>query len=240
MGQIRCALFILLCSFCISVCGQSNSGSDPSTQYRFSFFPYYRIKGDLSGFNEFTYANDPTTQVERYYFGFPQVGYGVNKWLELGGGLRTIYTFNESKSDTLEMRPWIGARLNIQDPWKWHIYNYVRLEYRDTLTLDTSRWSDTFRLRSRLGVEVPLTQRACAWKSKTWYGLADVEALYTFVDPTITPVRVRTGVGYIVSNRLHLELLYGAQFSRVNNDGLQYSANQIRLNVRFAFADGLL
>lgn len=237
----RHALLVCICLI-VTVAGvrQCLADNDPSTQYRLSVYPYFPIKGDLTGFGEFTYAGNPERNSDRYYFGFPQMDFKLTKWVGLKGGLRTIYTDNYGSSDRLELRPWLGAKFNIPNPWKWHIYNFARFEYRDTLTLDNGTWSDSFRIRSRLGVEIPLTQRERAWKSKTWYGLADVEPSYRFDEHKIDPVRLRAGLGYIVSNRLRLEFLYGAQFSRPNNGGLQYTANQFRLNVRFAFADGLL
>ncbi|MGZ4961996.1 MAG: DUF2490 domain-containing protein [Limisphaerales bacterium] len=239
--ELTLLIFLCFSAIVIAPCRcQAQSADDVSNQYRLSIYPSYPIKGDLSGGGEFTFVDNPDRNLDRYYFGIPQLSLKVTKWLGLRGGLRTIYTDNNGKSDTLELRPWLGATFNIPNPWKWHIYNYARFEYRDTLSLEKDTWSDTYRIRSRFGVEMPLTQRERAWKSKTWYGLADVEPSYRFDEHAIDPVRIRGGIGYIVNDRLRLEFLYGAQFSRPNNGGLQYTGNGFRVNVRLAFADGLL
>jgi hypothetical protein len=226
----------LLCLFCIAAHG----ADDIANQYRLSIYPSYPIKGNLTGSGELTYTANPERDSERYYFGFPQFDLKLSKWVGLKGGLRTIYGDNSGKSDTLELRPWLGAKFNISNPWNWHLYNYARFEYRDTLSLDNGTWSDTFRIRSRFGVEIPLTERERAWKTKTGYGLADVEPSYRFDEHKIDTVRLRAGFGYVVSSRLSLEFLYGAQLSRRHNGGLQYTGNGFRVNIRFAFADGLL
>lgn len=230
---------ILICFFCSAAQGQLSS-DDIAHQYRFSFYPYYPIRGDLNGFNEFTYATNPDSYSGRYYFGFPQLELKINQWVRLNGGLRSIYTNNKEVSDTLELRPWFGATLNISNPWKWHLYNYVRFEYRDEVNLDDGTWLNSFRLRSRFGVGIPFAQRERAWKSKTWYGLADVEPQYRFDKRKIDPVRVRGGIGYIFTDRLQLEIIYGAQFVNGDTGGWQHTGNGLRMNLRYAFADGLL
>jgi hypothetical protein len=96
-------------------------------------------------------------------------------------------------------------------------------------------------LRSRFGVELPLTSREKAWQPKTWYALADVEPFFRFDRDTIDPLRVRGGIAYIVNSRIRMEFIYHAQFTRpTGSSGLEYTDNIFRLNIKIALNKGLM
>ena len=111
----------------------------------------------------------------------------------------TEYTDNERSADKLELRPFAGVKLFVPNDIKWTLYNFTRYEFRDTQNLDTHDWTAYSRLRSRFGVEFPLTSRERAWEPRTWYGLADVEPIFRFDHNTIDPLYVRGGIGYVLA-----------------------------------------
>jgi hypothetical protein len=90
-------------------------------------------------------------------------------------------------------------------------------------------------------VQFPLTARACAWKAKTFYALTDVEPFYRFDKDELEPLRVRAGVGYVMSDRVRAELIYTAEFDQSNpGNSLSYNHSVLRLNISVALNKGLL
>lgn len=219
---------------------QAQSDDGPSNEYRLTLYPYHKISGDLTGFGEFGYGYNPDDHYQRFIADWPGLTYKFNHWVQLWGGLRTTYTDNQDSPSTLELEPFIGPKLFVPNSWKWNIYNYTRFEYFDTLTPDTGQWSGTTRIRSRFGVEFPLATCARAWKPKSWYGLADVEPIYQFDNDQFNQLTVRGGVGYVVSDRIRVEFIYYAQFTRSNGSPLEYDKNIFRLNLKIGLSQGIL
>lgn len=213
---------------------------DTSNEYRFNVYTYYPIFGNLTGFSEFGYAFNPDQRYNRFIAEWPNLNYKVNKWLQVIVGLNNQYKINHDGADTLTLRPYIGPKLFIPNSWKWDIYNYTRYEYPDTLNEETKEWSAYSRIRSRFGVQFPITSRDKAWQPKTWYGLADVEPFYRFDENTVNQVRLRVGGGYIVSDCLRIEFVYTAQFSRQNGSGLEFSENSFQITARIGLSKGII
>ena len=215
-------------------------GDDTSNQYRFNIFTYYPIIGNLTGFSEFGYAFDPHQKYDRFVAEWPNFNYRVDRWLRITVGLNNQYTINHNSANTLTLRPYIGPRLSIPNPWKWEIYNFTRYEYLDTLNEGTGQWSAFSRIRSRFGVQFPLTSGDNAWQPKTWYGLADVEPFYRFDQNTFNQVRLRFGGGYILNDRLRIECIYTAIFSQQNGSGLEFSENRFQITARIGLSRGII
>jgi hypothetical protein len=209
-------------------------------EYRLTFFPYHRISDQLTGSGYLGYVWNPEKDYRTYYLGWPVVSYAPASWLQLWGGLVGLYTDNESSSDKLELRPFAGPKLFLPNAAKWNIYNFTRYEYRAIEDRDTQDWSRSYRLRSRFGVEFPLASRERAWQSKTFYGLADVEPYYRFDRDQVDPLRVRGGLGYVLNDRVRLEFIYHAQYTRPDGGDLEYTDNIFRLNVKIGLNRGLM
>ena len=209
-------------------------------EYRLTLFPYHRISDELTGFGYLGYVNNPDKEYQTAYLGYG-ANYTFNPTFQLWGGLIGTYTDNQNSADKLELRPFIGPKLFLPNDWKWNIYNFTRYEYRAIQDRDTHDWTGYSRIRSRFGVEFPLTSREKAWQPKTWYALADVEPFYRFDKDTIDPLRVRGGIAYIVSSRVRVEFIYHAQFTRPSgSSGLEYTDNIFRLNIKIALNKGIM
>jgi len=220
---------------------QTDNGynDDRDGEYRLTLFPYHRITDNLTGFGYLGYVNNPDKEYQTAYLGYGG-SYTFNPSFQLWAGLIGTYTDNQNSSDKLELRPFIGPKLLLPNKWKWNIYNWTRYEFRDIQDQTTHDWTGIHRIRSRFGVEFPLTSLEKAWQPKSWYGLADVEPFYRFDKETIDPFRVRCGIGYIVNNRVRIELIYHAQFTRpAGSGGLEFTDNIIRLNIKIALNRGL-
>jgi len=214
---------------------------DTGNEYRFTIFPYHRITDKVTGFAYLGYVFNPEKDYQTYYLGWPAASYSPNHWLQIWGGLVGLYTNNESSSDKLELRPFVGAKLFLPNEAKWNIYNFTRYEYRAIRDHDTRDWNTIQRIRSRFGIEFPLTSRERAWKPGTFYGLADVEPYYRFDKGIVDLFRVRGGISYVLNDRIRFEFIYHAQFTRpTGSSGLEYTDNIFRLNIKIGLHKGIL
>jgi hypothetical protein len=241
-AQRRKHLLVLVLLLCAGVALPLSLAADDdvSNEYRVALSPHHPIKGDLSGFGHLEYRVNPEQDYQAYDVLWPGLTYSVKPWLQFSGGLISRYTDREQSADTFELRPFAGVKFLLPNEAKWHIYNYTRYEFRNVQDRDTHDWTETHRVRSRFGVEFPLTSRAKAWQPKTWYGLADVEPFYRFDTDKIDPVRVRGGGGYVLNDRVRVEFVYYAQFTRPNSGSLQHTDNIFRLNIKIGLAKGIL
>jgi Protein of unknown function (DUF2490) len=207
------AMFLLLSPRAVPPLG-AQSSNPVTNEWRVAVLPYYPIEGNLSGFSSFGWAKNPDADYSRWYAGFPGLVYSATPHVQAWAGFRLIYTNNYTdvtdKQDTLELRPYIGGRFFLPNKIKWNIYNFTRLEFRETYSHATHDWTNVERLRFRFAIEAPLTAREKAWKANTFYCLAYAEPSYRFDEDEIDPVRAQAGLGYIANPRIRVELLYYA------------------------------
>jgi hypothetical protein len=213
---------------------------DVANEFRQTVVLNYPIKGKLTGLTDFEYRDNPEKDYQAYGVLWPGLTYSARPRLQLTAGLITLYTDNGHSADKLELRPYAGVKYFTKNKRKWNIYNYTRYEYRDTENRETGVWTAYSRLRSRFGVEFPLTSLASAWKPKTWYGLGDVEPIYRFDQDKVGPVYVRAGFGYILHNQARVELIYWAQFARDSAGEPKDIANIIQLQFKIGLTEGIL
>ena len=210
-----------------------------SGEYRVTVFPYHKITDTISGFGYLGYVTNPDKDYKTDYLGWG-VSYMSSPTTQWWAGLVGTFTDNLSTADKLELRPFVGLKNLIPNSIKWNIYNYARWEYRSIQDRDTGNWDGYSRIRDRVGIEFPLASGEEAWKTGTWYGLADAEAMYRFDKHYIDPCRLRAGLAYIWSNRVRVELIYHMQWTRPGGGDLKYTDNIIRLNIKVALNKGML
>jgi len=91
----------------------------------------------------------------------PSLQKGINEWLDLFGGLGFFFTAQEGLSNTLEIRPWIGARVY----WYWDTFrkirfsDYFRIEDRFIINTQSSGTSNSIRLRNKIDARIPITNQ---------------------------------------------------------------------------------
>lgn len=219
-------------------CAAVAHAGDIDNEYRLTVFPSTKLSDYLTGFGYLGYVNNPEVEYQTGYLGGGG-SYVIRPWLHVWAGLIGMYTDDENKDDTLEIRPFVGPKFFLPNPWKWNIYNFTRYEWRELQNQTTDNWTETQRLRSRFGVEAPLTSIDDAWKPNSWYWLADIEPYYDFDQDTVTLLRYRGGIGRVLSAGNRVELIYHYQFKRgTEDDPLARGDNIIRLNFKIAFGKG--
>jgi hypothetical protein len=246
MGGARVGVLAVgLLALAKPLAAQTPDATNVTDEYRFTVFPHYPISEKLSGFGYAGWVTNPESEYELWYLGMPGFIYQVKPWLQVWTGLFFIYTDNDTTSngreDTLELRPFVGAKLFLPNTLKWNIYNLTRLEFRETYHHDTHEWTNVERLRSRFGVEIPMASRARAWQPKTLYAVANVEPMYRYDRDDIDPARAQVGVGYVANHRIRAEFLYYANWGRPHpDDDLRHTQNIWRLNVKVGLSHALL
>lgn len=212
-----------------------------SDEYRLALASHQPIHGDFTGFGELGFYWNPQRDYETYTVLWPGFIYSAATWVQISGGLRTLYTDDKHRAESIELRPFGGVKLFLPNSLHWSIYNHTRYEFRDTQNRDTFAWTEYSRIRSRFGLEVPLIGREKAWQPHTWYGLASLEPFYRFDEDTVDPLQIRAGIAHILGDGIHLELIYNAQLSRPSDGGaLALSENIFTLNVKIGLHHGLL
>jgi hypothetical protein len=237
---ISVAIIVLALAGAFLPARPARADDDPNNEYRITLYAYHPIATNLTGFFRLGYFDDPDKQKQTYEFGWPNVNFQAFRHVQLWGGLYTYYRDYEQSANTLELRPYGGVKLFLPNHLHWNIYNFTRYEYRSTEDLDTHEWTGVHRLRSRFGLEVPLARGERAWQPHTWYLLHEVEPYYRFDTDQLDPLDVRVGVAYVLSDRVRVEFIYTAGFSRPNGGGLAYTDNQFRLNFKIGLKRGLL
>ena len=213
---------------------------DIHNEYRITMFPSHRISNTLTGFAYLGFVTNPDKDYNTYYFGWPGITYSPKSWLQIWGGLVMLYTDNQEISDKFELRPFAGLKTFLPNSWHWNIYNFTRYELRAVEDIDSRDWNTFGRLRSRFGLEFPLSTKK-AWQPNSFYALADAEPYYRFDSGVVDLFRIRGGVAYITNFRVRFELIYHAQFTRPTGvDHLDYTDNIFRLNIKIGLHNGIL
>lgn len=212
---------------------------DIANEYRLTFLPYYPFSKEVVGFGYLGFVPNWDKDYTNYYAGLGAT-YDLSSSVQLWGGLIGSYTDGWDSANKFELRPFVGAKFFLPNELGWNIYAFPRYEYRMIENLDTNDWSYVNRVRLRLGVEIPLTNRDNAFKPKTWYAIADAEPMYRFDTDCIDPFRLRAGIGYVMGGGKRVEFIYHAQWTRPSGGGLDYTDNIFRINFKFPLGKGPL
>jgi len=172
-----------------------------------------------------------------YYLG-KGLFYSPAKWVHIWGGLIAVYTDSTVKSNSLELRPFVGPKFVGSNSKKWRYFNWTRYELRLTETLDTDEWKTVHRVRNQTRIEIPLAAGDRAWTPKSCTCCRTSSHL-SFRHGQIDPLRVRVGLGYVASQRVLVEFHYFVQYTRPDSGGLAYTDNILRLNFKIALSRGI-
>jgi len=78
----------------------ARADDDVANEYRLTLSTHHPIKGDLTGFGEFEYHNNPEMDYQAYELLWPGLTYSIKHWFQLSGGLTTRYTDNEQSAQS--------------------------------------------------------------------------------------------------------------------------------------------
>ncbi len=153
-------LIIVFISFIIfpSVKLIAQDSSDVNQQVWIDYFMYRIPKEDYQFMGDAGYRFLVGGGWEKYTIR-PSLQKGIKDWLNLFGGIGFFYTVQEGLSNTLEIRPWIGARVDLY--WdtfrKIEFSDYFRIEDRFVINTQSSGTSNSIRLRNKTAATIPIT-----------------------------------------------------------------------------------
>jgi hypothetical protein len=216
----------VLAAILVPLVTAQSPNTDVTNEYRLTLVTSKPMTDKLIMFGYLGLVKAPDKGVGTLYYSPPGVIYKPRPWMELWAGMFGLYNNNETTSNSWELRPLGGIKFFVPNDKKINLYNFTRFEER--LVNQDHNWKDIPRLRNRVGIEVPFT-RAKAWTTKSFYGLADIEPIWRFDNPSLQLIRVRGGVGYIFSKTWRAEFIYHAEFT---GDPKDYTGNIWRLNIK--------
>jgi len=219
----------------IAVGASHARAQDVTDDGRLGVIVAHPIVGALSG-TPYVWFDDQTGGAKTYRVSFPNVIYRVRPWLQGWGGLIVNWKDNEASGNTRELRPFAGVKVFLPNSTHIHLYELTRLEWRRITNTENDTITREWRLRTRPGVEFPLS--TSAWQPGTFYGLANGEVFveHSFVDA----LRFMFGTGYIKTDRVGIEFNYVVELSRRTSiDPLAYTDNSFRLDFKFSLQQGL-
>lgn len=119
--------------------------------------------------------------------------------VSLHGGLNFLYKFNEDDNNAIEFRPWLGAKLRWPYFWRFNFVQYLRFEQRFEHTINVNDWDNNFRVRYKIGSNVPINHESLV--DKTFYGVLAYEFFSSSFDDeirftTAATHRLDFGIGY--------------------------------------------
>jgi hypothetical protein len=165
----------------------------------------------------------------------PTLAYSLTQNIDLTLGATISYTAQFEDYNTLEIRPIFGSRIHITPNRRVLLRLYARIEQRNFLNLETDEWDHVMRPRIRAESVIPINRKTY-FEDRLWYGVFDVELLFTNEDVDerfANRFRGRIGVGYRINYTSRFEFLYMNQQSRSGiNDDFSSSDNIFRIRYK--------
>jgi len=164
----------------------------------------------------------------------PLFEYYPLRWLDLEGELRLAWTQESEGTDSREVTPRLGFRVNLFSDLRerggpvlgvlFHrvrLATLIRIEYRNLFYTDGSPSSHQWRFRARLESKIGITDVDLS-RDGTLYATADVEFYVPFgadvSERFASKLRTRAGLGYRFSYKWRAELLYVRDANRQTKD----------------------
>lgn len=240
MGRpIQLILTLAMTVLALALNARAGNVGDKEFQYQIALS--HKITDDITSLEYLGYNRGADKGFSTYYAGLPGVDYKVSRWLHLRGVWYTRFTDNANKSDAFELRPSVGFKASVPTAERFHFYNLTRYEYREIQDRKDETWNGSSRIRSRFGVDLPLTARDREWKPHTWYATADVEPFYSVEEKFVSTVSARIGIVRILNENMQLEFYYAPQYTRSHsNSPLEDTSSIFQLTLKIGLQKGII
>ena len=174
--KINTSIFVSLLFAALSlstsvVVGQEDPGFEK--QLWIASFFNFRLNDNWIYHQDAAYAHSYETPTFTRFFLRSQVSRQITGAFSAHGGLNLFYIFNEVDNNALELRPWVGGKLRWPSFWRVNIVNYLRFEQRFQHTMNVSDWENNFRVRFKVGSNIPINNPSIT--NKTLYGVLAYE-----------------------------------------------------------------
>jgi len=151
------------------------------------------------------------------------------------GGLILMYKFSEIDDNAYEIRPWLGVKARWPNFWRFDFVNYLRFEQRFEYTVANDDWNNNFRVRYKIGSNVPINHNSLV--DKTLYAAIAYEFYSESFGndvrwTTAATHRFDFGLGYRQNIKNRYEALLVALNGRDDVTG-DYSLSSVVLFLRY-------
>jgi len=238
-------LLIAIILFAMRLCAQQVTNSQLWTDYLFDIpsgknlfeteFSYQTLLGTKEKIARW-YSMNLTPAYER----------SMNKYVDLISSLGFSYTIQNDTTNSIEVRPMVGARFYLTPEFRLQTRLTFRYEHRLFKETGSSNLQNADRIRFRPELVFPVTKRSY-FDDKMLYVLADVEFFVDLGNPIhetfSNQVRNRVGLGYRFNYNVRLEGIYMLQRSKneIEDDfDTRDNIYRIRMKVYLPFKSPLL
>ena len=235
----RSPIIFLLIMLCIPafLIAQDEDVNLKDKQLWFDYYHYYYFKPQWMYYGDAGYRIlVPNAEWQMVYIR-PSVRWKPKDLYDVRTGIGFFETIYKDSTNTLEIRPWQGFRLNWPSFKRVTFYEFFRLEQRFVFPQDTWKMEFNLRFRIKLGAKAPLYHFPNAGSI---FALTAVE-WFIDVGQQITELftnrsRIELGAGYKMNSYWTFEFQYVWQRSRTGeNDALKTSDNLIQFKARYYF-----
>jgi len=155
--------------------------------------------------------------------------------ISLHGGFNLMYKFTTNENDAIELRPWVGTKLRWPYFWRFNFVHYLRFEQRFQHTMNIDDWDINFRVRYRIGTNVPINHQSIV--DKTFYGMLSYEFFsVSFGDDirftTAATHRLDLGIGFRQNLKNRYEALV-VMLHGLSEDNYHYALSSGVLFLRY-------
>lgn len=185
-----------------------------SEQLWFEYLLNYPFGSVYNLENAFTYSTDLHQPKWRAMEYCPTLERSFTRHVDAQVAFTTSYTQQNDTSNTLELRPMIGARIHFTPNKRILTRLLMRFERRFFQDRESLDWDKSSRSRLRAEAIIPINRRSYA-EDRQWYGVVDAEWFFV-MDQDVNErfanrFRLRAGAGYRLNKKLRFEVLYVLQ-----------------------------
>jgi len=217
--KIILLLFSSFFSFNSASVAQTESKRLIDTQAWIDYYSYFYFKPTLQYYGDAGVRSDLQTWDWFMAYIRPSVRWKKHELWELHGGIGFFKTINVDTTNTFEIRPWQGLRVNWPG-WKPVRFNhYIRIEERLNFITDNWTLEANLRFRYRLGANVLLV----TINEESKLTLPTYFELFWDVGEQISEqfsnrTRLGVGISYKMNEKWTFEFHFVAQNSRTGSD----------------------
>lgn len=226
-------LLVIFCCF-VSI-GRAQKDNEITNQIWLDYYFSYLPKEALQFTGDLGYRKRFSRNKWNQYILRGSVLYSYRSWLRLFGGLGFFFTTKKNITNTLELRPWLGAQFIVGVNLFSYIRftNLTRIEDRFVIKTQESGTNNALRLRNQTNMEIPVTNHILI--DNTFYLKFEIEffsSSFNISEQSADRIRLGGGFGYKFNYAWRAEFYYYAHRTKNTFEGgREKTDNILRLSV---------
>jgi len=234
--SIRTATYFLFLFLILQGKIYAQENSDVTNQLWLDYYFFYLPREGVQVTGDVGYRNRFSAREWNQFIARGSVLYRYKSWLSLFGGFGFFFTDLKEITNTLEIRPWIGAMfiLNADLFSQTRFTNLTRIEDRFVINTQESGTSNDIRLRNRTDVRIPINNYL--FVDNTVYLRFEIEVFTNtknITEQLADKLRVAAGIGYKFNYEWRIEIdFYVQRLKNTTEAGFSITDNIWRFGLR--------